>query len=1590
MPEQPIRPKPRPVLTRRLSDQMSDMVLGESETQNNQPVLSPNIQKSLGAPEKVSAEKIENYVETVNQTEDPLQAVLYASMLTSEKEPDESGYRPTELNLDENDEEQRRTIYSFFKNALGSLIGEDYDPRDKAWCAAFVDATLTKIGADRLDSWSRIRANDYTKYGVEVDIEDIRPGDIVIFDWSKDGKRDGRGDHVTFYAGDLVDGVTSRTDSIRVLGGNQGDRRAIIGTDQYGNPDRNRQGVVSVKNYSKKDILAVRRITRDSKPWERIKDQNPLFFYSNKTNPSYGFDKGGDVSAQMQSMLPSADDDIRPEDYPQYKPDDFTGRSFAADSFQETKDRFMDAGKIDVDPDDPAIFTAYKRAVDYLKDTGLAGLGLADTAFKYAVGSVAQVMPTEQLEKRMARDLYSMPEAFGGAVGAKSITQLDDAADAFLAGSKQVAQKLKTEYDPTMVRSFVGATPPTYQEREAPLSLLSGESDSASDEVLDIYNMGLLMFREPVVEFAETLDIPKKGLLGSEFLNRVKKNPSIPETSLQESVIEPSRRYTKDELLRALGVNANTKGTFRSVANISPARIKQFEQYQRQRRDAGFVGGTEIDYFDIPVDVTIGYPGKKFKAHSQHYQDETLVHVRGSIIDSSVPFSEFSTGPTGEIVIDSTRNFPAFDTIIDDDNFLLVEEIQSDLLTKGYVKPKSPFDAAFSEAIEEYDFESPVKYQEAYGDISTDIQKIFKELDEESIYSPELPIQLGSLNSNPFFSPETETVFTNKILDKGYTTFEELKDYIKSQNTSSNYFWGMLSRLERRVPGVSVVNTAPGGKTYSDLSFDLDNEEFEELWETFYESVKGSEIDHEIHMHRYEDFIDDYNKVILKKIKEKGLSKELDLNDLQRLREKYEGAGAKGTLNVGLPPIRKNKQAVDEALKVLIAKAAQQGVDKIVIPPAERIAMARGRELKKDKGDRFYRTYVTDLNKSLKELEDNYPVIVHRDVELPYLSKTDVEDGDPFGMMNEPDFTEIDEDGVALEDIQDLMDADAQDIANIVNPTAEITEPLGDELLPPSKRKKLIKTDNKGTILDISELIDKYKIEQPRQFAKGGVAMNEQMEMAFMNQGGLKDDGMDQDPVSGNEIPSGSMAKEVRDDISANLSEGEYVVPADVVRFFGVKFFEDLRAEAKMGLQTMEANGRIGGEPVDEPMQDEGEMSDEEFEQLIRQELGSMQMAEGGMVPDMNEDYEVESSAPVAFNEGGYEPGEGDTSFNPFSYIGLGSTLTPGYVPPPEVGTESPVESESSCAARGLIYNPNTKMCDVPQKKSSDNEETGSDVEDYTPKKPEVDYFKLDEESLKALGTGEEKDVFGNKVLKAAGVMMSGPITLALGAFSAAKQGQSIAQLRAAAKVAEVRGLKDTAKLLNTRADTLVGNSSPLIQGLDDLNLLTGNNYFADQVNSFGAEAELSRDEIALGGLGKDKTDKEFKKLMDDSAPKGMVYKPGEGYIRPGSLLPDTSPKPKTRPSGDSSNNDGPSAAQIAQAAAAKNQTPGTSNTYVGRTDSSGKKLGETGYKSALKERQEAKQAKEDAVKAGQEAGKGYAGGYGFAEGGLMKKKRKK
>lgn len=120
---------------------------------------------------------------------------------------------------------------------------------------------------------------------------------------------------------------------------------------------------------------------------------------------------------------------------------------------------------------------------------------------------------------------------------------------------------------------------------------------------------------------------------------------------------------------------------------------------------------------------------------------------------------------------------------------------------------------------------------------------------------------------------------------------------------------------------------------------------------------------------------------------------------------------------------------------------------------------------------------------------------------------------------------------------------------------------------------------------------------------KGGVSIKEQMSM--FDDGGLLDEGGTTDPVSGNDVPPGSMQEEVRDDIPAQLSEGEFVFPADVVRYIGLEKLMQLRQEAKMGLKRMEAMGQMGNSdeaiiPDDLPFTlDDLELEDEPVEMQV-------------------------------------------------------------------------------------------------------------------------------------------------------------------------------------------------------------------------------------------------------------------------------------------------------------------------------------------------------------------------------------------------------
>jgi hypothetical protein len=113
-------------------------------------------------------------------------------------------------------------------------------------------------------------------------------------------------------------------------------------------------------------------------------------------------------------------------------------------------------------------------------------------------------------------------------------------------------------------------------------------------------------------------------------------------------------------------------------------------------------------------------------------------------------------------------------------------------------------------------------------------------------------------------------------------------------------------------------------------------------------------------------------------------------------------------------------------------------------------------------------------------------------------------------------------------------------------------------------------------------------------------------------EGGMNDDGGTVDPVSGNEVPPGAMKNEVRDDIDAKLSEGEFVIPADVVRYIGLERLMKLRDEAKQGLSRMSEIGQMGNaDQVENPeaLHEGDDGFESEIDDIIS-EVDSEQMGE--------------------------------------------------------------------------------------------------------------------------------------------------------------------------------------------------------------------------------------------------------------------------------------------------------------------------------------------------------------------------------------------
>jgi len=178
--------------------------------------------------------------------------------------------------------------------------------------------------------------------------------------------------------------------------------------------------------------------------------------------------------------------------------------------------------------------------------------------------------------------------------------------------------------------------------------------------------------------------------------------------------------------------------------------------------------------------------------------------------------------------------------------------------------------------------------------------------------------------------------------------------------------------------------------------------------------------------------------------------------------------------------------------------------------------------------------------------------------------------------------------------------------------------------------------------------------ERSQKLAEGGTAMKKQMEL--FEDGGLKQEGGMVDEVSGNDVPPGSTREEVRDDIPAQLSEGEFVFPADVVRYIGLEKLMRLRQEAKQGLKAMEAMGQMGNSdeaimPDDLPF-DETDLDIEDEEEYNND---TQEMNQGGMVRVGGMEMPRPIIAGQQMAEGGVVKAQSGTFVNP----GTGVTTIP-------------------------------------------------------------------------------------------------------------------------------------------------------------------------------------------------------------------------------------------------------------------------------------------------------------------------------------------
>lgn len=120
-------------------------------------------------------------------------------------------------------------------------------------------------------------------------------------------------------------------------------------------------------------------------------------------------------------------------------------------------------------------------------------------------------------------------------------------------------------------------------------------------------------------------------------------------------------------------------------------------------------------------------------------------------------------------------------------------------------------------------------------------------------------------------------------------------------------------------------------------------------------------------------------------------------------------------------------------------------------------------------------------------------------------------------------------------------------------------------------------TSDTSKTLTNRELERILKNVDPVQSSLDDELLNLDAEKPRYAEGGMVMDNLEEASLPQEELPPGAVPQDVADDIDAKVSEGEFIIPANVVRFIGVDKLEGMVQNALTKLSDMEANGRIGG-----------------------------------------------------------------------------------------------------------------------------------------------------------------------------------------------------------------------------------------------------------------------------------------------------------------------------------------------------------------------------------------------------------------------------